>query len=167
MKHLYTFIIAALAFTFNSYAQNSIEDMYEKYSDMENVTSIYISETMLGLGADFVELSDVEDINISKIIKKLTGLYILNITKEGSSADQKFINDINTLKANGEFEILMKMKEGGNEHIDIYMRKDKEKDTYSDIILIINNTTETALIFFQGKNISKEDIKSLMSTTQL
>ena len=72
MKRLILSALIAIT-TFAAHAQH---DYFDKYADMEGVTSVYVSKAMF----KFIQGLPIEsdDVDMSGIIKKLDGLYILN-----------------------------------------------------------------------------------------
>lgn len=160
MKSIYTLItLLCTMISTNLFAQTDIDELYKKYSEKEDITSVYISETMLSLGMNIAE-TDINNVNISGIAKKLTGLYILSIESSKSKIFSEFKSDINKLNKSG-YETLMKVREGGKDGVDILIKKGKEKGSYSNIIMVANGKDDIALIFFKGNNITDEDIKKL------
>ena len=71
-------LFAALLLTASAFAQNG-KSIYQKYSDAENVSAVYVSPAMFRLIGQIPNLEVGEDnINLTPVIRSLTGLYILN-----------------------------------------------------------------------------------------
>ena len=75
MKRL---ILSALI-VFSTLAANAQHDYFDKYADMDGVTSVYVSKTMFRFMKGLP--IEVDDVDINKIISKLDGLYILTTDK--------------------------------------------------------------------------------------
>ena len=148
MKHIISIIALSILSFQGLFAQSTINNIYNKYSETKGVTTIYISETMLSLGMDLAA-SEIEDIDIKSIGNKLTGLYIIN--SENTQSIKEIKQDIKKLNLEG-YEILMKVRDEGDK-IDFLIKKEKGKNTYSHLAMIIEEDDEIVLMFFQGKGI--------------
>ena len=111
------FILSVLI-AITAFAAHAQHDYFDKYADMEGVTSVYVSKTMF----KFIQGLPIEsdDVDMSGIIKKLDGLYILTTEEpeimEALRKETAFIN-----KKEG-YEELMRVKEDG-EKVTIYMKE--------------------------------------------
>ena len=82
------------------------KSIYQKYSDAENVSAVYVSPAMFRLIGQIPDLEVGDDnVNLTPVIRSLSGLYILNSENEtvnGSlRADaERFINS-------GKYELPM------------------------------------------------------------
>ena len=105
------FLIAALLLTFSAAAQNG-KSIYQKYSDEENVSAVYISPAMFRLIGKIPEINTGDgEVNLSPIIRSLSGMYILNSENENINANlraeaERFIKS-------GHYEMLMEAKDSG------------------------------------------------------
>ena len=71
-------ILAALLLSISAFAQNG-KNIYQKYSDAEGVTAVYISPAMFRLIGTIPDLEVGEDkVNLTPIIQALTGFYIID-----------------------------------------------------------------------------------------
>ena len=105
------FLIAALLLTFSAAAQNG-KSIYQKYSDEENVSAVYISPAMFRLIGKIPEINTGDgEVNLSPIIRSLSGMYIINSENERINANlraeaERFIKS-------GHYEMLMEAKDSG------------------------------------------------------
>ena len=110
MKHI-VFLIAALLLTLSAAAQNG-KSIYQKYSDEENVSAVYISPAMFRLIGKIPEINTGDgEVNLSPIIRSLSGMYIINSENENINASlraeaERFIKS-------GHYEMLMEAKDSG------------------------------------------------------
>ena len=71
-------ILAALLLSISAFAQNG-KSIYQKYSDADGVTAVYISPAMFRLIGTIPDLEVGDDkVNISPLIQALTGFYVLS-----------------------------------------------------------------------------------------
>ncbi|WP_321479357.1 DUF4252 domain-containing protein [uncultured Bacteroides sp.] len=127
---IYATILFAMILGFNAKAQNSL---YNKYNDMPNVTSVYISKAMLSMSPRVIN----QDVIITKVANQLDAIYII------STFDQKIMKemkkDIKNLIDKGKYELLMKQK-GIASSSAFYIKKKGDKIT--DLIMITEGAKE-------------------------
>ena len=72
-------IIATLLLaSISTFAQNG-KSIYQKYSDAENVSAVYISPAMFRLIGKIPDMNvEGNDVNLAPIIRSLSGLYIIS-----------------------------------------------------------------------------------------
>ena len=107
----FIFLFAALLLTLSAAAQNG-KSIYQKYSDEENVSAVYISPAMFRLIGKIPEVNTGDgEVNLSPIIRSLSGMYIINSENEKINGNlraeaERFINS-------GRYEMLMEAKNSG------------------------------------------------------
>lgn len=139
-------LAAVLLTTISAFAQSG-KSIYQKYSDAEGVSAVYISPAMFQLIGKIPDLSvEGEKVNLAPIIQSLTGLYLID-------SENPVIN--NTLKADaekfvqsGHYELLMEAKDSG-ETVRMYTVGTKE--TVNGFVMIADEGNETTFIFLDGK----------------
>ena len=82
MKRTYIITLLLSLCSLFTYAQ---ESFFDKYADMEGVTSVYISKAMLSLMPDM----KTEEIYIGELASKLDNIQILNCEKASVTAQIK------------------------------------------------------------------------------
>ena len=101
-----TIVIAAMMlFSLCGFAQTA-KSIYNRYSEAEKVSTVYISPAMFKLMGSIpaFELVD-EDVNITPIINSLEGMYI--ISSENPEVSREMRRDIEKMVSKGEYELLM------------------------------------------------------------
>ena len=100
-----------LALSVAAFAQNG-RSLYNKYSDLDDVEAVYISPAMFRLIGKIPDLELEEgSVNLGPIIKSLSGLYILSISREDIAAD--LASDVKRFIEKGQYEMLMEAKDNG------------------------------------------------------
>ena len=104
-------LFAALLLTVSAFAQNG-KSIYQKYSDAENVSAVYVSPAMFRMIGRIPDLEVGDDnVNLSPVIRALTGLYILN--SENPAINDNLRADAERFIKSGKYELLMEAKDSG------------------------------------------------------
>lgn len=104
-------IAAILLLSFTALAQDG-RSIYNKYSDYEDVSAVYISPSMFKLIGKIPELPVGDSgIDISPIINSLSGFYLLD--SKNPSINRSLQTDAEKFVRNGTYELLMEVKENG------------------------------------------------------
>ena len=152
-----TLIIALLALLCSvcSYGQQSY---FDKYAEMEGVTSVYITKSMLSLFPK--GQTNVNGVNIGNIASRLDNIQILS-TDEQPIVDKlrKETSHINT--RNG-YEELMRVREDG-EKTTIYF-KDSKKDK-KEFVLLVDEKDEFTIISIVG-DLTLQEIQGIVNNTK-
>ena len=98
-------ILAALLLSISAFAQHG-KNIYQKYSDAEGVTAVYISPAMFRLIGSIPDLEVGEDkVNISPLIQALNGFYVID--SENPDINGKLRTEVERFISNGKYEMLM------------------------------------------------------------
>jgi hypothetical protein len=112
MKRL--FIIAAFVLLGLSASAQDGKSIYNKFSDEEGVSAVYISPSMFKLIGKLPEIEIGEygqKVDITPIVKTLKGFYLLN-TSERHIID-RMNGDVKRLLDRSDYELMMEAKNGG------------------------------------------------------
>ena len=145
--HILFFVAALFAFTHVS-AQKAL---FDKYEDINGVTTIYISKTMLGMIPDVKAGKH----RIGQIATKLDYIRILSCEKASLMAT--IIDDARKILRSGNYETIMKMNDD-DEKVTIYQRIQKEGK--NEFVLLTEDKDEVAIINVMGA-ITLKDIKDI------
>ena len=104
-------LIALVLSTFTAFAQDG-KSIYRKYSDEKGISAVYISPAMFRLIGRLPDINTGDgEVNLTPVIKGLTGLYIIN---SGNPAiNSKIAKDVNKFIDSGAYEMLMEAKDEG------------------------------------------------------
>ena len=110
MKHI-TLILAALLLSLSALAQNG-KSIYQKYSDAEQVSAVYISPAMFRLIGKIPDIDTGSDkVNLSPVIRSLTGMYILN--SSNPDINRTLRSEVERFISACRYELLMEAKDSG------------------------------------------------------
>ena len=152
-----TLIIAIMA-TLCSVCSYGQQSFFDKYAEMDGVTSVYITKSMLSLFPK--GQTNVNGINIGDIASRLDNIQILS-ADEQPIVDKlrKETSDINT--RNG-YEELMRVREDG-EKTTIYF-KDGKKDK-KEFVLLQDSKDEFTIISIVG-DLTLQEIQGIINKTE-
>ncbi len=150
MKRTYIITLLLSLCSLVGYAQDSL---FDKFSDMEGVSSVYISKTLLSMMPDV----EADGIDIGKIANKLESIQILSCEKP-ALIDQLRKETAFISPKNG-YEELMRVKEDG-ELTTIYLKKLKS-DLKEFVLRIDEKDDEFTLIVITG-SLTAEEIKGII-----
>ena len=152
-----TLIIAIMA-TLCSVCSYGQQSFFDKYAEMDGVTSVYITKSMLSLFPK--GQTNVNGVNIGNIASRLDNIQILS-TDEQPIVDKlrKETSHINT--RNG-YEELMRVREDG-EKTTIYF-KDGKKDK-KEFVLLVDEKDEFTIISIVG-DLTLQEIQGIINKTE-
>ena len=152
-----TLIIAIMA-TLCSVCSYGQQSFFDKYAEMDGVTSVYITKSMLSLFPK--GQANVNGVNIGNIASRLDNIQILS-TDEQPIVDKlrKETSHINT--RNG-YEELMRVREDG-EKTTIYF-KDGKKDK-KEFLLLQDAKDEFTIISIVG-DLTLQEIQGIINKTE-
>lgn len=134
------------------------KSMFDKLSDQKDITTVYISKSLIKLMPDI----DTGGADIKGLAGKLDQIEIYSSNSNKSAA--KIIRDeIATMVKSKTYETLMKIKDQGN---DVTFYAFKEMDRIKDLVMFVNQPEECTIIRIMG-NFTTEDIQKVMEGTEM
>lgn len=110
-------IAAFLLLSLTAQAQDG-RSIYNKYSDYDDITAVYISPSMFKLIGKIPELPVGDSgMDLSGIINSLSGFYLLD--SNNPSINRNLQTDAEKFVKNGTYDLLMEVKDNG-EKVKIY-----------------------------------------------
>ncbi len=104
-------LAAALLIAVSALAQNG-KALYQKYSDAEGVSAVYISPAMFRMIGRIPDLDTGNgEVNLSPIIRSLSGLYIIN--SQNPDLNGRLHAEAEKFIQSGHYELLMEAKDNG------------------------------------------------------
>lgn len=136
-------------FTLCSHAQQSF---FDRFADMEGVTSVYISKSMLSLMPNV----QTEGVNIGQLASKLDNIQILSCEKPDVIAKLK--KELAHIRPQNGYEELMRINDNG-ERTTIYLKQ--EKNEKKEFILLNDEKNDFNLIVITG-NLTLQEIQQII-----
>lgn len=132
-------------------------NLFDKYSDKSNVSSIYISKTMLEMQPDVY----TKDVNISKVAGQLEAVYILS-TRD-NNVKKSMRSDLDDFVKKNKYEVLMKQK-GVSSSSSFYVKK--KGDKVKELVMITDAEPKLSYIHLVG-DMTLKDIQRITSSQKL
>ena len=157
MKKIIVIVLAMMSSLFMS-AQD-YKNLYQKYSDDERVTAVYISPAMFKLIGKLPEVR-IEDngVDFGPMIKSMTGFYMLQT--EDKALAEKIFKDVSKVVSGHKFETLMEVKDKG-EKVNIFSLGDEI--FLKSLVLTAFQGDETVFISIDGL-MKREDVENAVGT---
>ena len=134
-----------------SYGQQSF---FDKYAEMEGVTSVYITKSMLSLFPK--GQTSVNGVNIGNIASRLDNIQILSADEQ--PIIDKLRKETSGINTRNGYEELMRVREDG-EKITIYF-KDGKKDK-KEFVLLMDQKDEFTIISIVG-DLTLQEIQGII-----
>lgn len=137
--------IISLLVCAGAFAQD-YKSVYQKYSDHDNVTAVYVSPAMFRLIGKVpdVRIND-GDVNLGPMIKSMTGFYMLQT--EDQNLAEKISKDLGKVVTGKNMELLMEVKEKGQK-VKIFSVGDNE--FINSLVLNVTEAEQRIFISIDG-----------------
>ena len=159
MKRIYA-IAVMLLMAVGAYAQSG-KAIYNKYSDSDGVSAVYISPTMFKLMGKLpnldVETSDGEKIDVAPLVRSFEGFFLLDVQNKSQAAELK--QEVQSMIKSGRFEMLMEAK-GSGSTMRIYTVGDDR--VISSLVMLAQEGDSVQFICLEG-TINRKDFENLMA----
>ena len=135
-----------------SYGQQSF---FDKYAEMEGLTSVYITKSMLSLFPK--GQTSVNGVNIGNIASRLDNIQILSADEQ--PIIEKLRKETSSINPRNGYEELMRVREDG-EKTTIYF-KDGKKDK-KEFVLLVDEKDEFTIISIVG-DLTLQEIQGIIN----
>lgn len=138
------------------------QSLFDKYEDIDGVTSVIINQKMFSMLASFnVSTDDPETDDFLNMVKQLKSLKVL--TTEDEAISEKLKSDVNKYLKGSKLEELMRIKEG-EQTIKFYVREGKDENHVKELLMFVTGLkeiTKDSNIEINGK---KREIETVLLT---
>ena len=136
--------------------------LYNKYSDQEGVSAVYISPAMFKLMGQLpdinVETADGKKMDMAPLVRSFSGFYMLSFEKK-SAASAELYKEVTSLVNKGNFELLMEVKQSGST-IRMYTMGDEK--VVNSFVCIVNEEDEMMFFSLEG-SMNRSDVEKLIA----
>ena len=136
--------------------------LYNKYSDQEGVSAVYISPAMFKLMGQLpdinVETADGKKMDMAPLVRSFSGFYMLSFEKK-SAASAELYKEVTSMVNKGNFELLMEVKDDGST-IRMYTLGDEK--VVNSFVCIVNQEDETMFFSLEG-SMNRSDIEKMIA----
>ena len=151
-----------LLMTVGAFAQEG-KRLYNKYSDQDGVSAVYISPAMFKLMGQLpdinVESADGQKMDMAPLVRSFSGFYMLSFEKK-SAASEELYKEVTAMVNKSNFELLMEVKEDGST-IRMYTLGDEK--VVNSFVCIINEDDQTMFFCLEG-TMNRSELEKLMAT---
>ncbi|MCR4824505.1 MAG: DUF4252 domain-containing protein [Bacteroidales bacterium] len=157
MKRITLFLAALLLLCLSANAQDG-KSIYQKYSDADDVSAVYISPAMFRLIGRLPDLdAGDEKLNLTPVIRALSGMYIINSSNKSingqlRSEAEQFINA-------GKYELLMEAKDHGET---VRMYTVGSEQLVKGFVMLAAEADEVTFICLDGQ-MPRDEFEGLMA----
>ena len=127
------------------------QSLFEKYEDMDNVSSVIVNQKMFGMLAEMnVKTNDPEADAFLDQIKTLNNLTVY--TTKDKSVSNAISADVITYVKASKLEELMRVKDG-DQNIKFYVQSGRDEFHVSELLMLVRGTEssdETVLLSLNG-----------------
>ena len=154
MKRIYIFSLLLTLSTFICQAQQSF---FDKYAEMDGVSSVYITKSMLKM---FPSMSGkINGVDVGNLASKLENIQILSADEP--NIIEQLRKDTKHISTKNGYEELLRVRDDGDKTT-IYFKEQKKN---SEFILITDEGNEFTIISIVGNDISLKDIQDMTNRT--
>ncbi len=150
-------LLSVLVLGVSSFAQrNPIDEMFDKYSGSEGITTVYISSKMFSMMAGV----DLDDDELEDVINNLKSIRILTVDDEELNNRLNFFSELQSELDFGGYEELMVVKESDRDLKFLVKEKGKRID---ELLMIGGGPGQNVLISIKG-DLDLQNIASISKT---
>ena len=130
-------IIFLLAIAPMAFAQS----LFEKYEDMDNVTSVVVNQKMFGMLAEMkIKTNDPEADAFLEQVKTLQNLTVY--TTDDLTVSKAIISDVERYVKSSSLEELMRIKDE-DKNIKFYVMSGSDENHVSELLMLVNGLSKT------------------------
>ena len=150
MKRIYIFSLLLTLSTFICQAQQSF---FDKYAEMDGVSSVYITKSMLKM---FPSMSGkINGVDVGNLASKLENIQILSA--DDSNIIEQLRKDTKHINSKNGYEELLRVRDDGDKTT-IYFKEQKKN---SEFILITDEGNEFTIVSIIGGDLTLKDIQEM------
>ncbi|MCX8533671.1 DUF4252 domain-containing protein [Chryseobacterium luquanense] len=164
MKKILIICTLVLSHFFNVYGQkNKLDQLFDKYQEVEGVTSIKIAKPMFGMLSN-LNIADAELDQIKPLLSKIDGLKVL-ITESTKGELANVNKEISSYLNNLNYSEIMSVKNAGSK-IKFLSAEAKSDGTLDDMLLSIDSGGgENILVMLDGR-LSMDDVNKIINSSE-
>ena len=153
MKKILTLL--ALVLIVGATQAQTLQSLFEKYSEDERFTSVTVGNGMMNLGS----VMGKNNSHNKEMSSKMKLIKILTLEDKGSAISKTFMQELDKVIEDGKFLTVIEARDKG-ERVHIYYRI-SGKDN-ADMLIVSKDKNEISLIWISGK-MSKEEMMNAFS----
>lgn len=128
------------------------KNLFDKYGDMKDVSSVYISKAMIEANPNLF----TKDVYIGKVSGQLNSVQVLSTMEDNVKKSMR--KDLRSLVQSSKYELLMKQK-GIVSNSEFYMNR--KGDVVKELIMIMDGAASLKFVYLEGE-MTLKDIQRIM-----
>jgi hypothetical protein len=148
-------IIFTIVFIFAVTIVSAQKNPFDKFTNMDGVTSVYISKNMMSLFPK--DSNQYGGVDVGNFVDKLSSILIL--TTENQKVGKEMLSLANSRIKENNYELLMRVKSDDGELVNFFMKG--KPDNIQELIMIVDsNDDESVIMQFLG-NFKLQDVQQM------
>ena len=143
-----------VVFTANLSAQ---KNPFEQFTEMDGVTSVYISKNMLSLFPKNAKNMNYGGIDVGNFLHKLSSILIL--TTEDKNIGKRMVSLANNQVKGDNYELLMRVKSDDDDNVNFFMKGKPE--SIRELIMIVDGSDDESVILQFLGDFTLQDIQKM------
>jgi hypothetical protein len=143
-----------VVFTANLSAQ---KNPFEQFTEMDGVTSVYISKNMLSLFPKNAKNMNHGGIDVGNFLHKLSSILIL--TTEDKNIGKRMVSLANNQVKGDNYELLMRVKSDDDDNVNFFMKGKPE--SIRELIMIVDGSDDESVILQFLGDFTLQDIQKM------
>lgn len=148
-------IIFTIVFIFAVTIISAQKNPFEKFTDMNGVTSVYISKNMMSLFPK--DSNQYGGVDVGNFVDKLSSILIL--TTENQKVGKEMLSLANSRIKENNYELLMRVKSDDGELVNFFMKG--KPDNIQELIMIVDGNDEESVIMQFLGNFKLQDVQEM------
>lgn len=154
------FLTTLLIISMGAQAQSAMDKIFDKYSETEGFTTVYISKYMFDMFRNNEADTKTQD-DFEKVMNKLNSIRILTTDDDPATpVPVDLYQEIMKILPSAVYKEVMVVKDKGS-NVRFYAREVNNK--VAELLLVVGGTDGSALISIQGDDIDMKNISKLGS----
>ena len=150
-------LVIAIMFAVFAANLSAQKNPFEQFTEMDGVTSVYISKNMLSLFPKNAKNMNYGGIDVGSFLHKLSSILIL--TTEDKNIGKRMVSLANNQVKGGNYELLMRVKSDDDDNVNFFM-KGKPESIRELIMIVDGSDNESVILQFQG-DFTLQDIQKM------
>ena len=148
-------IIFTIVFIFAVTIISAQKNPFDKFTDMDGVTSVYISKNMMSLFPK--DSNQYGGVDVGNFVDKLSSILIL--TTENQKVGKEMLSLANSRIKENNYELLMRVKSDDGELVNFFMKG--KPDNIQELIMIVDGNDEESVIMQFLGNFKLQDVQEM------
>ncbi|MBP7179996.1 MAG: DUF4252 domain-containing protein [Dysgonomonadaceae bacterium] len=149
-------LLIAILFVVCAANLSAQKNSFEQFTEMDGVTSVYISKNMLSLFPKNAK-NNYGGIDVGNFLHKLSSILIL--TTEDKNIGKRMVSLANNQIKTDNYELLMRVKSDDDDNVNFFMKGKPE--SIRELIMIVDDSDDESVILQFLGDFTLQDIQKM------